>query len=306
MTAWVLAWLALGPSESDARLRWTAPTGCPASADVETEIEELAGMTLADVEAISVDAAVVEGEDGGYQLSLRIETDTGAQARTLESPDCGELAGVAATLVAVTMQAAVPEPEPEPTPEPEPAPEPEPEPEPAPEPEPEAPAWSGFAGFSIGPGFGALPGLAAVGSLALGARSRWLQLEADGNVWFPRSTRLADASGTLLLWSIGTRACGLPAAGRVTFPLCAGAEGGQMQGSAEGVANARRASLPWFAVTTRAGVRVPLTGRLSLRADLGVLIPVLRPGFSIDGVGVLHRATPVAGTGGLGLEVNFP
>lgn len=292
MSAWLFALVALGPSaaaESEARLRWSAPAQCPESAAVETEIEALSGMTLADVEAISVDAVVEQGEDGGYRLSLRIETDTGAQTRTLQSPDCEALVGVAATLVAVTMQAW--------------APEPAPAHAPAPEPEP---AWRGFAGFSMGPGLGALPGVAAVGSLALGARTRRLSLDAEGNVWLPRSTRLADASGTILLWSIGTRVCGLPSVRGVAFPLCVGAEGGLLHGSAEGVANARRASLPWFAASTRAGVRVPLTGRLSLRADLGLLIPILRPGFSIDGVGVLHRATPVVGTGGLGLEVNFP
>jgi hypothetical protein len=312
MSGGLLALLLLAPpavSESPARLRWSAPAECPVQDQVAEEIEALAGMALSDVEAISIEARIEAIDGGGYALSLRIETDTGAQARTLESPDCGELAGVAATLVAVAIEAAVPEPEPTPEPasprEPEPEPEPGPEPEPEPSPDVET-GWRGFAGVSIGPGLGALPGAAAVGSLAVGARGQWVLVEADGNVWFPRSTRLADASGTLLLWSLGARACGLPSVGPVTFPLCVGAEAGQLQGSASGVANARRAALPWVAATTRAGVRVPLTGRLSLRADLGVLIPVLRPGFSIDGVGVLHRATPAAGTAGLGLEVHFP
>jgi hypothetical protein len=36
------------------------------------------------------------------------------------------------------------------------------------------------------------------------------------------------------------------------------------------------------------------------------LLPVLRPSFVVDGIGVVHEAAPVAASGQLGLEFRFP
>ena len=79
-----------------------------------------------------------------------------------------------------------------------------------------------------------------------------------------------------------------------------------MRGQGEGLDVPRRAALPWLAAEVVAGLRVDVLRRLSIRADVSMLVPLLRPGFTLDGMGTLHRAAAVGGTAGAGLEVRLP
>lgn len=295
------------PPADPAAIRWSAPAACPQQDAVTKDIESTAGVSLDDVEGLDVDAEIVATEPG-WTLTLRISTPSGSSERILQSPDCPELAETAATLVAVAVGAStVPEPEPPPeppkTPEPEPEPQPQPKPKPAPEPQP---TWRGTVGAGAGGGLGALPGLAGVVSLHAGAEARWVAIEAFSSVWLPRTRAIDGAEGTLFLWSVGARGCGLPSVGRVSFPICLGVEAGQLRGRGRGVPLAREGALPWVAARPEVAVRVPLAAHVGLRAGFALLAPLVRPGFVFDGIGTLHRVGPVAGMLGAGVDVHFP
>ena len=290
---------------------WDAPASCPDAAAVVGDAEALSGLSWSDAPSLQVEGTVRPREDG-WSLRIRIATPSGAQVRELSGNSCDELAGVAATLIAVALEAPMAE---APKPEAE-AAEPDPEP-PAPalpeaeaaEPDPEqSPTWRAVFGPAVSLGLGALPGPAAVLSLTAGAERPGFRVEAEADLWLPRDGVLpsGSAAGTMQLWSVGARACGVPRTGRVRFPLCGGLQAGQMQGRGQGISNPRRAALPWLALEVDAGVRVRVHPVLALRADVGAVVPLLRPGFTFEGQGTLHRASAVGGQVGLGLEVALP
>jgi len=299
--SWVIAAMLAGG------VHWDAPQECPSAERLIADAEALSGRRISDAMGLEVRGSV-RAEDGGrWVLSLEIATASGSQARVLEAGSCQDLTDVAATLIAVALQ----EPSPEPPP-PEPDPEPErPEPAPPPANEPASAAvrrpWVAVLDVAGSVGLGPLPGPAAVLSISAGAERGLLRVEAEADVWLPRDARLgADAGGSVTLWALGARGCGVPKAARVRFPLCAGVQAGQMLGHGVGLDVSRRAALPWLAAEVTAGLRVDVLSHLAVRADLSMLVPVLRPGFTIDGRGTLHRAAAVGGTAGVGLEVRLP
>lgn len=301
LPALVLAGMALHAPAQDV-FTWNAPDGCPSAAAVVEDAEALSGLTLGDT--LRVEATVQALEEGRWSLRLRIESPSGAQVRELEGRSCDELAGVAATLIAVALEAPV-EPEPEVAPEPEPAPEVAPEPEPT---RVEPPGWKAVFGPTVSLGLGALPGPAAVLSLFAGAERRWFRAEAAADIWLPRDGELSTtgAGGSMQLWTLAVRSCGVPSAGRLRFPVCGGVQVGQMRGQGQGISAPKRAALPWLAAEVTGGLRVDVHRNVALRADLGVFVPVLRPGFTLDGQGTVHRAAAVGGKLGAGLELRFP
>ncbi len=121
-----LAAMALVLPPDDA-IRWTAPPTCPAGGDVVRDAEGLSGFELGDA-PLDVEGNVRRLDDGRWRLTLRVATTTGSQTRELDAESCEELAGVAATLIAVALQ----EPALGAAPDADPALEPEPEPEPEP------------------------------------------------------------------------------------------------------------------------------------------------------------------------------
>ena len=289
-------------------LEWSAPPDCPTAAEVARDAEDLSGTRVAQARSLQIVGAVQAVGASRWQLTLRITTATGSRTRTLEADSCQELAEVAATLIAVALEEPEPEPKPEPEAEAEPEPEPLPEPDPAPEP-PQDPAlrWRAVLGAEASLGLGALPGPAGVLSLSAGAERAWVRAEVEADVWLPREGVLSgDAGGSMQLWTLGVRGCGVPSAAPIRFPICAGLEAGQMAGEGRGVDNPRRAALPWVAVELGAGLRADVHTHIALRVDARAAVPLLRPGFTLDGQGTVHRAAVVAGTFGAGLEVRIP
>lgn len=151
--------------------------------------------------------------------------------------------------------------------------------------------------------YGALPGPAGglAGAVALlWKHARW-ELGATG--WFPRSQGLSGTSARadLGLWHLGSRGCGVPKVRRFEFPLCAGLELGAMTGQGRRLAVAQRRGLPWFAAEASAMAVVRLIPEVALFMGARVVVPVLRPGFELDGV-VVHRAAAAAFSALLGIE----
>jgi hypothetical protein len=157
-------------------------------------------------------------------------------------------------------------------------------------------------------GGGILPKVGAGFELAGALVLRRARVEAYGTYWLPRSVTSEDdpaIGGRFWLWSAGLRGCVVPEVGKVSFPLCAGAEAGQMVGRGTGIENPVVGGQPWLGVAIAPHVAWYPIPRLGVVFGADLLVSVLRPGFGIDYVGPLHRAAPVAGRGKLGLEVRL-
>jgi hypothetical protein len=78
-------------------LRWSAPPGCPAEAEVLRAVDQLLGSAAVPLAA----EARVERREDGFHLSLSWRTATAAATRELEGESCQQLAQAAALMVAL-------------------------------------------------------------------------------------------------------------------------------------------------------------------------------------------------------------
>ena len=297
---------------------WVAPSGCPDGDAVERAVRSRADEAFGTA-PVRVRGRV-RGRPGAWRLQLQVRTAGDVDERQIEDPDCTALADAAALIVALTMERtpgragdpvlrAL-----EPT-TPTAAVWPElPPPSPATvadTPPPRRPERTVRAGARVSAGveLGALPGVGADLEVAALLERKRFVAELGARYEPPRKARYPDGSGAggdLSLWAVGGLGCFAPAAGRVRFPLCLGAEGGAMHGRGVGIVQARRDTLPWGAGRARAGVSVAVQPWLRLVANAGLLVPWTRPRFSTDSRGVLHRAAPVAGRFNLGFAFVTP
>lgn len=317
----------LTASTADAAvIRWRAPAGCP---DAVTATETIMSRVPAGGE-IAIEADV-RREREGFVADVALAGAWGTTQRRLESPDCNTLVDAIALLAAVSVDPVdtatavaaevravrVQEPLPEPARVEVVGPSTEPSVrrrrlaiEPAPLERPRGPI--GFATRLDGiAGFGSLPradlGVGVTASLV----ARRARLEVGANYLAPSETRLtetAQVGGRIDAWSVAVRGCPvftlLP---RLTLPLCGGIEAGQMRGigTGPGLQSAVRFAAPWVAATAGAGLHVEFTAHLGLHLGADAVVPLVRPGFAIRGVGEVYRTRQAAGRGSLGLEVRF-
>ena len=303
-------------------LRWSAPEGCPTPEELRRGVEALLGGALdaPGRAAIEIDGRVARDAER-WALTLRIANDSGARVRELPGTGCEELTDVAVVLIAVAIdpESTLPPPAP-PEGEPlegeplegEPAPAPIARPdattprEPTTRPTTGAPRLGAAIGVHAALGFGALPRIAGGLGLDAALLRRRLRVELGGTFWLPRDTATDEpAPGAVRLWHLDARACGVPGWRRVELPLCGGVQAGAMAGRAQGVLRPRSARLPWLALEAGAGVVVLPSPRAGLRLDVRGAIPLVRPGFAIDGQQV-HRARAAAVVATFGVELRLP
>ena len=86
---------------------------------------------------------------------------------------------------------------------------------------------------------------------------------------------------------------------------CVGVELGQMTGNGFGVQNPDRGTALWVAPIPTAAVVVRPLRFVELRALAGLAIPVFRPDFVLNQVGIVHAASVVTGRGGFEAGVVF-
>ena len=322
MLAPLISLALLGPAAAQPgatnTLSWTAPQGCPGTADVRRGVEVLLGGPFEQPRFDPVQArGTVTVADDAWALELSITTPSGTRTRTLAGTSCQELADVTAVLVAIAIDPSVeiaapgPEPEPEPQPEtsPEPAPEPTPTPtpEPAPEPAAEPTRLRGAARVGAMVGGGALPGVSPGVAGQFGATWPRARVDLRGSYYFARPARRDGATGRIQLWTLQPRGCGVLRPHPVLqIPLCLGLDVGMMSGTGERVASSRTGRLPWLALVPAAELVVTAWDHVGFFLGADLAIALLRPGFEVEGTGVLHRAGPVAGQGRIGLELRFP
>jgi hypothetical protein len=95
-----------GGAEERARisLRYSAPEGCPAAADVIKEVDRLLGDRAAPSAApIEVSARVSQEDGGGYRLRLEATRDGTPRVRELRGPTCAAVTDAAAVILALMI-----------------------------------------------------------------------------------------------------------------------------------------------------------------------------------------------------------
>lgn len=91
---------------------------------------------------------------------------------------------------------------------------------------------------------------------------------------------------------------------RMPLSTCVGGEMGQLVGTGSGVDEPRTARGTWLAAVVGAAWRRPFRSPydpLGWEIALGAAFALVRPEFGFDGIGVLHRPSPVSGRLSLGL-----
>ncbi|MEM6291329.1 MAG: hypothetical protein AAGA54_08685 [Myxococcota bacterium] len=318
---------------------WDVPASCPSQ-----EVFEAMVVARANVEAQASPATtrasvkVREVSPQRWSLALTIEHGDEREAREYEAQTCAGVVEAAAVLVSLRVvewsgpEPLVPEPEPQPEPPPAEA-EPRPDVEPAlvaPELPPaqpstpprtqgpaEAPApprraveIGGWLGAHGGVGFGVAPGVGGSLTVEGGVQGRgWragLAVQTTPRQFgdHPDAPEVRGRFDVVLAQAL---ACGVPTAGRVSFPLCGRVAGGGLRGAGRGaVTTADSAWGAWWGLGGSAAISFALTTRLAAVGTAEALAS-LRPWvFSVGGVsGLLHQTGPVAVRGSLGLELIF-
>lgn len=274
------------------------------------------------------------GEAGMRERALRYDRDCELLTRaaavviaiTIDPASIGRLGPDALTLLdpqeAVPVEERAPTEAPlaveEPTPPEQPAqvsPAPEPAP-PAPTPPsvatPRGAAWRprgslrALGGLSVGE----LPGVGGGVSGAASLVFRHLRLELVASLWPARRLRLigtdAESGADFLLWSLGPRLCGAVHPHRLLeVPLCAGLEAGQVQVTGVGLQDNRRQRVTWVAGVFAPSLVVVVLRRLALWLAPELVVPS-RASYTIEELGPIFRAQPVAGRFMAGIELRFP
>ena len=121
-----------------------------------------------------------------------------------------------------------------------------------------------------------------------------------------RSTVDPTISARLGLWALGARACAVPRRAALEFPLCAGAEFGQVIARSDGLDRDGRAAVSWAAVTASPGLAWSPRPWLALVVSAQLAVAVIRHDFVVRGLPPLHSLGPVDAGAAFALEFRLP
>jgi hypothetical protein len=154
---------------------------------------------------------------------------------------------------------------------------------------------------------GALPSVAIGFGGALGLDLGPVRVELGGGYWLPQSQAVApDGAGGDFDFASGyLQGCPGWRSGRWRLGGCGGLELGWMRAQGTGVVRLGEASALWAAVRFGAVGTVLIIEPLALRLDLGALVPLSRPVWVLDNVGVVDQPGPVTARVALGIEFVF-
>lgn len=165
--------------------------------------------------------------------------------------------------------------------------EPPPDPTPPPTP-PTIPALRAALRLGGGLSGGALPSVGGELGLLLGLLGpRWrVDLLARGVLptRTPAAASAPNVRARLGLWTLGARACFVPRRRNLEFPLCAGAELGQVLARSEGLRENGRAALLWAAITASPGLAWTPRPFLALVVSPQLTVPLVRHDLVIRGL----------------------
>jgi hypothetical protein len=104
---------------------------------------------------------------------------------------------------------------------------------------------------------------------------------------------------------VRARGVGAPTA-NLELAAGGGIEAGAALGTGVGITDPRSASAPWVALEAAAGIAWVPSPYVALFLEIESLVPVVRPVFTVAGIGVLYRPEPVGGALRLALELRIP
>ncbi|MDC0740202.1 hypothetical protein [Polyangium mundeleinium] len=86
---------------------------------------------------------------------------------------------------------------------------------------------------------------------------------------------------------------------------CVAFEAGRIQSSSAGVSSPGQGAAPWLALSAGGRLAWTFARPVALVVGLGAGVPIVHPDLVVDGLGTVHRASPVVGRAELGFEVRF-
>ena len=319
---WLAFLLALAPltvrAQPPSQLTYAAPASvCPLEETVRERLETLIRSVPAG-ELPAIDSTIQIAADGdAFVATIVMHEGSYEDRRSLRDADCAVLTEAAVFVVAVTLFPGLVRPAPTSTPAPseadldevaEVAPATEP-----PELVPEVPAarvMLGSVWLAAHTSYGVLPGVAIGGEL--GGSIAFDPLRIDVAL---RGLPLVGArfGGSALLGGDIAQIVGLVRARGVGVPTAnlelaagGGIEAGAALGTGVGITDPRSASAPWVALEAAAGIAWVPSPYVALFLEIEALVPVVRPVFTVAGIGVLYRPESVGGALRLALELRIP
>jgi hypothetical protein len=273
-------------ASSDLALEFTAPPGCPGSAEIQRAVDAL----LADAELerdVTVRGAVTARAEGDFVLTLEWRGPHGSGRRRLEAESCHTAADAAAWLIAIALRSPSTAPDREPI-------------EARAEGAPLHPRF-GF-GMRAMSDFGVLPSVAFGAAIALGVAFESLHLELTG-LYFPaQSLDRASVQAEFDLAELGLAGCYLVPSDDLALGPCVRAVLGRMAATARantgaviGAGDARVQSL-----AAAMQLRLRIAGDLGLFAEAALIWNQRRPAFTVSTLGTLHQPRSVGLQLGLG------
>lgn len=287
-----------------------ATGGCPA---LEPAVAALLGPRLA-TETARVVASVVRDGSGEAVGDLVLTLGAEETRSTFRDPSCSAVIDAMALVVAIALDPELlardtpvePEPPlPEPTAEPIETPDTE-----TPEPPTPPPRFEGIVRGSGSLALGLLPDVGLGVELAVGLRiDGWIRIELSGQGVFPQTVRFrpggeVSAEVDLLWLTLG--GCLVPTViPQLALGGCVGVGAGAGLGVSRGIPEPVSASAPLVLVEAVGRVEWTPVPEITFVLAFGLLAPLVRPVFTIDGLGRLYRPEPGDGTLRLGLELHF-
>lgn len=162
-------------------------------------------------------------------------------------------------------------------------------------------------GADAGTFAGPSPFVRAGGSLPLGPLRVGLAAVLAYGGWIG-SAATADKGGTFWLagGALGTCYVGAPSRlASIGAGLCAGVEVGALVAQGGGVAQPGAGVAPWVTPSATALVRWAFASRWAVQLDVSLLVPIVRPRFEVEGLGLIHEPSPIAGRLGAGFELDL-
>lgn len=92
---------------------------------------------------------------------------------------------------------------------------------------------------------------------------------------------------------------------RIELGPCVSFEAGRIQSSSAGVSSPGQGAAPWLALAAGGRLGWTFARPVALVVGLGVGVPIVHPDLVVEGLGTVHRASPVVGRAELGFEVRF-
>lgn len=153
-----------------------------------------------------------------------------------------------------------------------------------------------------------LPGVGVGGGLSVGYLHNRFRLDLMGSGqlnrthWYPGGT----IGGDFALWRVGLRACAVFGSGKVSTPICGGADTGMLTATGVGTDSPRTERRPWSSVFADIDMVWHVLPQLGLVVTSRGLVPLVRQEFYVGDRGTLVTTSPFGVEIGLGLEIILP